>query len=98
MRVLIQKLRKEAGISQGELANMVGIQRPYLSQLENGNRKLTLEMQEQIARALNVAPAQLVDFEAYPEEMESALIETFRQLSPEKRAMFLKVVKAMSDE
>jgi len=56
----IRKARLLAGLSQEELAHQAGINRTYLSQLENGRSSPTLEVLEKIARALELSPAALL--------------------------------------
>jgi len=56
----IRKARLEARLSQEELASRAGINRTYLSQLENERSSPTLEVLEKIARALNVGASVLI--------------------------------------
>jgi transcriptional regulator with XRE-family HTH domain len=56
----IRSLRKAAGLSQEELAFHAGIDRAYLSQLENGKKNISLLVLGQLADALKVAPDQLL--------------------------------------
>jgi transcriptional regulator with XRE-family HTH domain len=46
--VALRTLRKRRGLSQAELAHAVGIQRSYLSQLENG------DVTEQVKRVFDL--------------------------------------------
>ncbi|MBC6971943.1 helix-turn-helix transcriptional regulator [Bacillus sp. Xin] len=48
----ITNLRKEKGITQEELAVKIGITRAYLSNLENGKHKPSLDVALKIAEAL----------------------------------------------
>lgn len=57
----IRKLRIKRGLSQEELAFNAGMDRSYLSEIENGRKNLSLLMLEQIASALKVKPADLLD-------------------------------------
>ena len=41
-RELIRERRKKLGISQNQLAKMLGISQPYMNQIENGARNPTL--------------------------------------------------------
>ena len=52
--VRVQELRKQQGLSKTEFALMVGISRPYLSQIENGSANVTIKMLERVASALDV--------------------------------------------
>lgn len=49
--------RKNAGLSQSELADRVGISQPALSQIESGNNDPTLSTVRRIALEINKAQA-----------------------------------------
>lgn len=49
--------RKEANLSQSELADRVGISQPALSQIESGNNDPTLSTVRMIALEINKAQA-----------------------------------------
>jgi transcriptional regulator with XRE-family HTH domain len=55
----IKELRKQAGISQEELADRAGMHWTYLSDLERGRQTPTLDMVNRLARGLDVT---LVEF------------------------------------
>lgn len=50
----IRSLRKSAGLSQIDLAVVVGIDRSYLSEIENGHRNFTIMLLQNFATVLNV--------------------------------------------
>ena len=56
----IQKLRRERGISQEDLALMAKVNRGYMGKLENAKYAASLDMIEKISSALKVAPAALL--------------------------------------
>jgi transcriptional regulator with XRE-family HTH domain len=56
----IRRLRVAHRLSQEELAFRVNIQRGYLSQLERGQRNMTLLVLQEIATALGVRPTELL--------------------------------------
>jgi transcriptional regulator with XRE-family HTH domain len=56
----IRRIRQNARLSQEELAEAAGINRTYLSQLENGHSSPTLDVLERIARALDVPISALI--------------------------------------
>lgn len=51
----IRHLRKKAGLSQIDLAVAVGIDRSYLSEIENGHTNMTIMLLQNCATVLNVA-------------------------------------------
>ena len=50
----IRRLRKSAGLSQIDLAVAVGIDRAYLSEIENGHRNFTIMLLQNLATVLEV--------------------------------------------
>ena len=59
----VQRLRRELGISQEELADRAGLHRTYVSGVERGVRNPTLTVIEKLAQALGVTIAALVAFD-----------------------------------
>lgn len=57
----VKRLRKAAGITQAELADLVGVDRAYISGLEQGNRNPTVVSLWHVARALGVPVRSLFD-------------------------------------
>ena len=56
----IRVWREYRGLTQQQVAEVAGISKPYLSQLESGQRKGTAEVLQAIARALHVSLDDLV--------------------------------------
>ena len=57
----VRRVRKEAGLSQEALADLVGIARSYMSDIEVGRRNPSLSVVERIADALSVPPVSLLE-------------------------------------
>ena len=55
----IRKLRADRGLSQEELAHRAGIDRSYLSEVENGHKSIGVMVLDDIAAALEVEVADL---------------------------------------
>ena len=68
----IKKMRVNAGLNQSELAERIGVSRPTVSQIENGERKLNPDELISIARLFNTTVDVLLDIKKEPE----VLIET----------------------
>lgn len=51
----IRFLRKKRGLSQIDLAVMVGVDRSYLSGIENGHKNMTIMLLQNVATVLEVA-------------------------------------------
>ena len=56
----LRKLRKERGVSQEELAARAGLHRTYVSSVERGERNVSLETIDKLARALGLPMGDLM--------------------------------------
>lgn len=54
--------RKERGISQTELAEMVNVSRTHMSRIETANCAVSLDVVFDICDALDISPSKLFDF------------------------------------
>ncbi|MED1555670.1 helix-turn-helix transcriptional regulator [Bacillus paramycoides] len=66
---VLQRHRLNSSMSQEELAFNSGLDRTYISLLERGKRKPTINTLFSLATALNVPPSQLI------KELEEQLLE-----------------------
>ena len=57
----IKELRKQKGLSQERLANLAEIDRTYLPTIEKGERNVSIEVVEKLAKALDVKVKDLFD-------------------------------------
>jgi len=71
----LERIRKDAGLSQTALANRVNTSQSAISQMESGDRKPSFDMLRHLARALGVKPSYLLG-----DEVE--------KLSPEEESHF----------
>ncbi len=55
----LMQLRKERKISQETLAELSGLNRPYISGIEQGKRNVSLEVIEKLAQAMEVKITEL---------------------------------------
>ena len=78
----IKHLRKQRDIKQMEFCKMVGITQPYLSQVEKGHKKPSLEVLEDIANAFNVPLPILFWFTVEESDVDEIKIEAYRILKP----------------
>jgi len=58
----IVSLRKSIGISQEELSFRCGIHRAYMGTIERGEKSVTLDTVEKVAKGLGVTIKELFDF------------------------------------
>lgn len=57
---VIKSRREEQGMTQDQLASTAGIDRSYMSQVERGLKNITLPVLWNLAGALHVAPAKII--------------------------------------
>lgn len=65
--------RKQRGVSQGELADALGTGRSTIAKLEKGERGLSQDWMVRIGRALEIAPAELMDSAMLSETTEKII-------------------------
>lgn len=63
----IKELRTKAGISQQRLAELLGVSRPTISQIENGERKVSVDELDRLAKIFNISVNSLLNKEKEPE-------------------------------
>ncbi len=56
----VKELRQRGGYSQEELASRSGLHRTYMSDIERGERNVSVENIGKIAKALGVKPSELL--------------------------------------
>lgn len=56
----MKKIRLEKDMSQGDICRSLGLDRAYISNVENGKQNLTISTMEKIAKALGVSIDQLL--------------------------------------
>jgi transcriptional regulator with XRE-family HTH domain len=56
----LRRERKMRGLSQEALAALAGLHRTYVGSVERGERNISLENIERLARALKIDPADLL--------------------------------------
>jgi len=57
---ILRKAREEAGLSQEQVAFRAGVDRTYVSQLENDKKSPTVQMLFRLCGALNASPATVI--------------------------------------
>ena len=57
----IKELRKEKSYSQDKLAKLASIEKSYISNIENGNRNVSLQILNKLAKAFEIKIHQFFD-------------------------------------
>ena len=94
MHVRIKEIRLQKNISQKELADHLGIARPYLSQLERGARALNPAITDRIAQCLGVDSDDLIDYGAHGLASEETLLEAFRSMDVNQQDVWMDMARA----
>ena len=68
--VVIKKYRKEAGMTQEEIANRLGVTTPAVNKWENSNSKPDIELLAPIAGLLDISLDTLLSFHEYLSDTE----------------------------
>ncbi len=56
----MKKIRLEKGMPQGDICRELGLNRAYISNVENGKQNLTFSTMEKVAKVLRVSVDQLL--------------------------------------
>ena len=95
----IQRIRKEHRLSQSELAELIDRSVPYISHIETGRKRVSLEVLSSIAEALDVSVNVLTgenpeqQRQAYVFELDALLAD----LTVDEQKMILDLVYAAKD-
>jgi len=68
----IRELRRSKGLTQVQLAKMIGVTQGGIQKMETGERTMDVEWMDKISKALNVKPYELLPLEWQPSEITPA--------------------------
>jgi transcriptional regulator with XRE-family HTH domain len=95
----IREARKMAGLSQTQVAKMVGVHRPSISEIEAGNRNVSAEEIAQFAEIFDVSPSWLIGEGADKVDMHDSKIQLaareLQKLKPEDLDRLLTILASM---
>jgi transcriptional regulator with XRE-family HTH domain len=95
----IRELRKQAKLSQSELAQRSGVSQPYISQIENQDGlSLDIARMRVLAREFDCTPADLLTDADNPDRLsaeERDLIAQFRAAGDNQREMIRRVAEPL---
>lgn len=78
----IKQLRLKRSLNQGDFANQIGITQSYLSQIERGYKKPSMEVLENMAKDLNLPLPIMFWFGVELEDIQEKKIEAYKMLKP----------------
>lgn len=95
MKMRIRKLRDEAGLTQQQLADRIGLSRSHLSQIETEATPVNTRRLNDLARALGVTVAEL--FEGSYPSADAEIVALFEVMSPDDQAALLAMARRLAD-
>ena len=95
----IQKARKSQGMTQDVLAEKLGVSIGYVSQVERGITKISLDLLGAISSILGCDIASLITGSATNsiEYIESELLSEIRKLDGKKKKYILEIIKLTNE-
>ena len=89
------RCRKDADISQKQLASMIHISNNHLSNIENGKSAPSFFTFLSICAALGVSPSYLIDGTVYA--LDEEIIEKIKRKSDDDRIIISKIIDAFPE-
>ena len=95
----IKKARKERGLTQDNIAERLNVSVGYISQVERGITKISLDLLGAISSILEHNIADFISGSAVHSNsyLEAEFIDEFRKLNQSKRKFLLNMIKMMND-
>ena len=78
----IKTVRKNKGLKQKQFCELIGITQSYLSGIENGNKKPSIDVLEKIAETVNIPIPVLFWFTVSEDDVNERKLEMFKLLKP----------------
>lgn len=96
----IQSLRKKAGLTQLQLAEMANLSLKHLGEIERGRGNPTLDSLLNLSSSLGISLTKLFDLEIEAltrQETETHAIAIIQSASPKEKSKILKILTALSE-
>ena len=98
----LREARKLAGLSQGQVAKMLGLHRPSVSEMEAANRRVSADEVAQLAEIYDVSVAWLLGEAPETLDVQDPRLELaareLAKLKPDDLESLLKLLAAMRDK
>ena len=96
MQLRIKELRKEREWTVEHLADMVGLSKSYVSEIENGKKQANQTRIAKFASAFGIPVLELLDYDTLSEE-DRNLLRSFKAMTADKRKALLTVADSLKD-
>jgi len=98
----VREARRMAGLSQGQVAKMLGLQRPSVTEMESGNRSVSAEELAKLADIFDVSVAWLLgegvrQLDPHDDRLQLAARE-LQKLKPDDLNRLLTILASMRDQ
>lgn len=100
IREILKNLREQMGKTQAEMSEMLNVSVIHYSQIEQGRRKMSLELLLRIAAVFEVDPNTILGINTESETVDSTiddLLKRLNKLNPEEKMYVLSVYDAFMD-
>lgn len=91
----LRSAREHAGLSQGQVAKMLDMHRPTISEIEAGRRKVSTDELTEFAKLYDVSVAWLTGTESNEENLNDKVLLAARDLTKLKKDDLEKVLKLL---
>lgn len=96
--VRLQQYRLNAKLSQRDMANIIGVSKTYLSNIERGKTKLPAYILNAYCHILHIAPETFLDFKYKDGGLEADILKSMEHLSLMQKETIRTMVKALEAE
>jgi len=98
----IREARRMAGLSQGQVAKLLGLQRPSVTEIESGNRGVTAEELSKLAEVFEVSVTWLLGegserVDAQDDRLQLAARE-LKKLKPKDLERLMSILASLRDQ
>ncbi len=97
--ITIRKIREEKAVKQQEIADIIGMHRSNYSKIESGQRDISVEALDKIAKYFGMTIDQIISFDGgIPTEITvedktlTEQVKLIQELEPEEKNMVFKMV------
>jgi transcriptional regulator with XRE-family HTH domain len=94
-RWYLREWRKHRGLTQDQLADRASLSKPYISQLERGEREYNQHLLEHLAEVLRCEPADLIMRDPTAPDPIWSLWETVQTLAPAEQMQAVELIKVL---
>lgn len=96
--VRMQQYRLKAKLSQRDIANIIGVSKTYISNIERGKTKIPAYILNAYCYILHISPDTLLNYTYGEKDLETDILKNLEQLSPYQKETIRTMVKVLAEE